>query len=158
MPSRSRTRYPHAFSPGRTAPGIVNEGSWDPRWRGLIYNAVAWFTHPVDGRWRLSTLDLRDTSVSGETPEAAARKWLWRLAPEQRAATDRVILWGASRPAMPHFHYRGPVLVFALRGGRLSLVEARDDGTSSPASGSSPHRAPGAGAQSRDGGRDGQRS
>ena len=41
MPTRSRTRYPHAFSPGRAAPGFVGEGSWDPRWGGLTYNAVA---------------------------------------------------------------------------------------------------------------------
>ncbi len=125
MPTGSRSRYPHLFSPGRAGPGFVGEGSRDPRWSGVIYDAVAYFSRPVGGLRRFSTHDQRQGGVAAETPEAAARKWLWRLDPDQRAATERVILWGGSDAPAAGRHYVGPALVYAPRGGRLVLVERR---------------------------------
>jgi hypothetical protein len=90
-----------------------------------IYDVVAWFDRPVGDRRRLSTRDDRQERVDAEAPEAAARKWLWRLSDAERRFTVRVVVFAPKpRPVIPL--YQGPPVRFGRRGG--SLVELGPDG------------------------------
>lgn len=88
-----------------------------------LFEAAAWFSEPVDGRPKRSTMEggMSET-VEAETPEAAARKWLWRLSEAEREATVRILVWAPKRyPNLPL--YRGAEVRFRREDGRLIRIE-----------------------------------
>jgi hypothetical protein len=88
------------------------------------FSAVAYFAKPIAGRRRAATTDQGIESVYAETPEAAARMWLWRLSADERAVVDRVIVW----PPKPHLviaTYDGPTIVYRRVDGRLVEIDRR---------------------------------
>jgi hypothetical protein len=90
----------------------------------MRYEVAALFDRPVMGIYQRSTTDWRQDAVYTETPESAARRWLWRLAPEERAATVRLVVFGSSDPRhRPYPVYRGPSIEFHRANGRLAPLQ-----------------------------------
>jgi hypothetical protein len=88
-----------------------------------LYDVAAYFDRPVNGRLRATTRDDRQTTVDAETPESAARKWLWRLSPEEREAAVRLVVFAPKpKPVVPV--YEGAPVRFLRQGGKL--VEIRE--------------------------------
>lgn len=88
----------------------------------MIYDAAAYFSRPIDGLERRTSRDDRQDRVDAETPEAAARKWLWRLTEEQRAATVRLVVF-APKPRFGPY-YAGEPVRFLREGGKLVELQA----------------------------------
>lgn len=77
----------------------------------IRYDAVAYFSPPVNGRSRSHSREPRVDGLYAETPEAAARMWLWRLSEVERAATARVVIFAPmARPVGEH--YEGEPVTF----------------------------------------------
>jgi len=90
----------------------------------MRYDVTALFDRPVFGAVSRATRDIEAERIFAETgPESAARQWLWRLSPAERAATVRLIV---SAPVTdghrPYPIYKGPAVEFERLNGRLSEV------------------------------------
>jgi hypothetical protein len=87
----------------------------------IKYDVVAHFSPQVNGRRMAHTREERVEHVFAETPEAAARIWLWRLSEVERRATVRLVVFApALHPVIEV--YAGPPVRFAREGGRLVEV------------------------------------
>lgn len=75
----------------------------------MRFAAVAHFS---DGQspW---TTDQDPDSLFADDPAAAARKWFWRMAPDRRAACERIVLGAWTRnPGASWPRYSGPEVAF----------------------------------------------
>lgn len=90
----------------------------------MKFDAVAYFNRAITGRRRVSTRDGGVDSLFAETPEAAARMWLWRLGVDERTAVARVIVWPPKKNPIIET-YRGPTIVYQRQEGQLVEVERR---------------------------------
>jgi hypothetical protein len=78
----------------------------------MRFSAAAYFAPAVRHRETFTTDDDPD-SLHAETPQAAARKWFWRLEDGQRASCDRIVISAWTRhPTAPWDSYAGPPLAF----------------------------------------------
>jgi hypothetical protein len=87
----------------------------------IKYDVVAHFSPQIQGRRMAHTREERVQHVFAETPEAAARMWLWRLSEVERQATVRLVVF-APKPHSVIEVYAGPPVRFARRDGRLVEV------------------------------------
>lgn len=92
----------------------------------MLFNAVAYYRHPIAGQTRASTKDEGRTSLAAETPEEACRLWVRRLGLDEREAAWKVIVW--AREPLPNKNipvYQGPTIVFQREGIKWREVERR---------------------------------
>lgn len=89
----------------------------------LRFDVVAYFSPPVNGRDRAHTREPRVEGVYAETPEAAARIWLWRLSEVERKATVRLVVF-APKPHRVIAGYQGPEVRFRRDAGRLVMADS----------------------------------
>jgi hypothetical protein len=82
------------------------------------YDVAAYFSAPVNGRDRAHTREPKEPGVYAETPEAAARMWLWRLSEVEREATVRLVVF-APVPKPAGENYAGPPVRYLREGGKL---------------------------------------
>jgi hypothetical protein len=88
----------------------------------IIYDVAAYFDRPVNGRRRATTRDDKQQSVDAESPEAAARKWYWRLSEVERRYTVRLVVFAPTlRPVLPQ--YDGDPVRFRRDGSRLIQLD-----------------------------------
>lgn len=87
----------------------------------IRYDVVAHFSPPVNGRRMAHTRQERVEAVYAETPEAAARVWLWRLSEVERRATVRLVVFAPNAHAVIQ-GYAGPPIRFTRESGRLVEV------------------------------------
>jgi hypothetical protein len=90
----------------------------------MRYDVTALFDQPVFGAISRMSRDTAAESVFADKgPESAARLWLWRLSPAERAATVRLVV---SAPVLDRYVvyeiYRGPAVEFERLNGRLTEV------------------------------------
>jgi hypothetical protein len=94
----------------------------------MRYEVAALFNRPVNGLYQRSTTDWRQEAVYTGDPENAARRWLWRLTPDERAATVRLIVFPTVDAAYrPYPVYRGPSIEFLRVNGQLEPLEPPED-------------------------------
>jgi hypothetical protein len=110
---------------GQLAPLLLQSEDGEPAADQMQFDAIVRFTRPMAGRQTVSTTDEGAESLFAESPVSAARKWLWRLSAEERAAVDDVVV------CAPHTHglravYDGPTAVFRREGTALVEIERRD--------------------------------
>jgi hypothetical protein len=82
------------------------------------FDVVAHFSPPIAGRRMAHTREERVEHVFAETPEAAARIWLWRLSEVERRATVRLVVF-APKPKAIVPQYDGTPVRFRREGGQL---------------------------------------
>jgi hypothetical protein len=90
----------------------------------MRFQVIALFDRPVFGEVSRTTADTEAERIFADKgPESAARLWLWRLSPAERAATIRLIV---SAPVLDRYVvyevYGGPVVEFERLNGWLSEV------------------------------------
>jgi hypothetical protein len=84
----------------------------------IMYDVVAYFSPPVNGRERAHTREPMVEAVFAETPESAARMWLHRLSAVERKVTARIVVF-APKPRGSIDTYRGPEVRFRRVEGKL---------------------------------------
>lgn len=129
-----------SFKRHRFLQGVIRHADWlcslfpylvpaprDSEWMSdhMQFDAVAWFSYPVEGRQRAATTDLGAESLLAANPASAARKWIWRLSLDERTAVDHVIV-SAPRPCDGRAAYGGPTVVFRREEARLLEIRRGD--------------------------------
>jgi hypothetical protein len=84
----------------------------------MLFNVVAWFSHPIDGRERVASTESGMERVFAADPLTAAYELLSRLSGRQRGVVDRVIVW-APKSNRARLVYGGRTIVYRRRGNRL---------------------------------------
>lgn len=86
----------------------------------MRYQVTALFDRPVHGLVSRSSEESRYFAFSDRGAESAARKWLWKISPAERAATVRLIV---SAPLLSEYRpypiYTGETVEFERLNGRL---------------------------------------
>ena len=92
----------------------------------------------MNARQRATTRDDKQEKIDAETPEAAARKWLWRLSDIERRYTARLVVFAPkANPILPV--YAGPPVRFKRVGGKLEqIADGGGDQSSADQTGSAP--------------------
>jgi len=90
----------------------------------MRYQVAAVFGRPVAGEIARAAADTEAERVYADTPESAARKWLWKLSAEERAATERLVISAPAVGYKAYEVYRGPSIEFIRVGGRLEALDS----------------------------------